>query len=149
MTSSLGRIDRHPLYAATVFESRYVRNGRGAPGDIVPPLKAQSGQTGKGDGAPLVTYSIVPESGQGADLRASETDVSPALASTDRAKQTDRGARIASTAGVRRLTPLECERLQGFPDGWTDMGPDSRRYSALGDAVTVNVIEWIGRRLAG
>jgi DNA (cytosine-5)-methyltransferase 1 len=50
--------------------------------------------------------------------------------------------------GVRRLTPTECERLQGFPDGWTQLGdtPDSRRYSALGDAVTVNASEWIGRR---
>jgi DNA (cytosine-5)-methyltransferase 1 len=50
-------------------------------------------------------------------------------------------------AGVRRLTPVECERLQGFPDDWTAYGPDSRRYAALGDAVTVNVAEWIGRRL--
>ena len=49
--------------------------------------------------------------------------------------------------GVRRLTPVECERLQGFPDGWTDLGPDSRRYAALGDAVTVPVAEWIGRRI--
>ena len=50
-------------------------------------------------------------------------------------------------AGVRRLTPTECERLQGLPDGWTDLGPDSRRYAALGDAVTANVAEWIGKRL--
>lgn len=50
--------------------------------------------------------------------------------------------------GVRRLTPREYERLQGFPDDWTD-GPDSRRYAALGDAVTVNVAEWIGRRIMG
>ena len=52
-------------------------------------------------------------------------------------------------AGVRRLTPTECERLQGFPDGWTQLGdtPDSPRYSGLGDAVTVSVAEWIGRRL--
>lgn len=49
---------------------------------------------------------------------------------------------------VRRLLPVECERLQGFPDGWTT-GPDSRRYAALGDAVTVNVAEWIGRRIMG
>jgi site-specific DNA-cytosine methylase len=50
---------------------------------------------------------------------------------------------------VRRLTPTECERLQGFDDGWTQLGEtsDSRRYSALGDAVTVNVSEWIGKRL--
>lgn len=56
-------------------------------------------------------------------------------------------------ASVRRLTPVECERLQGFPDGWTDItwrgkpASDSRRYAALGDAVTVPVAEWIGRRL--
>jgi DNA (cytosine-5)-methyltransferase 1 len=56
---------------------------------------------------------------------------------------------LHSAGGVRRLTPTECERLQGFPDGWTQLSdtPDSRRYSALGDAVTVNVSEWIGRRL--
>lgn len=76
---------------------------------------------------------------------------------------------LASTAhGVRRLTPRECERLQGFPDDWTapaELGgpgvyeqcagrwrlvrgvPDGRRYAALGDAVTVPVAEWIGRRL--
>jgi DNA (cytosine-5)-methyltransferase 1 len=52
--------------------------------------------------------------------------------------------------GVRRLTPVECERLQGLPDDWTRLDsktPDSRRYSALGDAVTANVGEWIGCRL--
>jgi site-specific DNA-cytosine methylase len=55
----------------------------------------------------------------------------------------------ALAVGVRRLTPTECERLQGFPDGWTQLGDtaDSRRYSALGDAVTVSVAEWIGARL--
>jgi DNA (cytosine-5)-methyltransferase 1 len=51
--------------------------------------------------------------------------------------------------GVRRLTPRECERLQGFPDDWTLIpgASDSKRYAALGDAVTVPVAEWIGRRL--
>jgi DNA (cytosine-5)-methyltransferase 1 len=50
---------------------------------------------------------------------------------------------------VRRLMPVECERLQGFPDDWTQLGdtPDTPRYSALGDAVTVPVAEWIGDRL--
>jgi DNA (cytosine-5)-methyltransferase 1 len=48
---------------------------------------------------------------------------------------------------VRSLTPLECERLQGFPDGWTDGLPKSARYRMLGNAVTVNVAEWIGRRI--
>lgn len=52
---------------------------------------------------------------------------------------------------VRRLTPLECERLQGFPDGWTaiegDETPDTPRYKAIGNAVAVPVVEWIGRRI--
>lgn len=49
--------------------------------------------------------------------------------------------------GVRRLTPMECERLQGFPDDWTATLSDAQRYKALGNAVTVNVAEWIAKRL--
>ncbi len=50
--------------------------------------------------------------------------------------------------GIRRLTPLECERLQGFPDGWTDGQSDSARYKQLGNAVAVPVVEWICKRIA-
>src|SRR5690606_29497948 len=51
---------------------------------------------------------------------------------------------------VRRLTPLEAERLQGFPDGWTDIpgNSDTQRYRQLGNAVAVPVVEWIMRRIA-
>lgn len=48
---------------------------------------------------------------------------------------------------IRRLTPIECERLQGFPDSWTAGISDTQRYKCLGNAVTVNVIEAIARRL--
>jgi len=48
---------------------------------------------------------------------------------------------------VRRLTPLECERLQGFPDGWTEGFSDTQRYKMMGNAVTVNVIRAIGEKL--
>ena len=54
---------------------------------------------------------------------------------------------------VRRLTPLECERLQGFPDNWTDirMGgkptPDGPRYKAIGNSMAVPVMRWIGERI--
>jgi site-specific DNA-cytosine methylase len=48
---------------------------------------------------------------------------------------------------VRRLTPTECERLQGFPDGWTEDQRDSHRYKQLGNAVAVPVVEWIVSRL--
>lgn len=66
---------------------------------------------------------------------------------------------VMAGVGVRRLTPLECEKLQGFPPGWTCLCdcdpystvactcPDSPRYRALGNAVAVSVAEWIGRRL--
>ena len=49
--------------------------------------------------------------------------------------------------GVRRLTPLECERLQGFSDGYTDGQSDAQRYRQLGNAVAVPVVEWIAKRL--
>lgn len=64
------------------------------------------------------------------------------------------GHLIPNCTSVRRLTPVECERLQGLPEDWTLIpwngkpAPDSRRYAAVGDAVTVPVAEWIGRRLA-
>jgi site-specific DNA-cytosine methylase len=48
---------------------------------------------------------------------------------------------------IRRLTPTECERLQSFPDGWTEGISDSQRYKCLGNAVTVNVIEAILTKL--
>lgn len=60
---------------------------------------------------------------------------------------------IATPYAVRRLTPVECERLQGFPDDHTRYDADgseiadTHRYRMCGNAVTVNVIEWIGRRI--
>ena len=50
---------------------------------------------------------------------------------------------------IRRLTPVECERLQGFPDGWTavENTSDSQRYKVCGNAVTVNVIRDIMEKL--
>jgi DNA (cytosine-5)-methyltransferase 1 len=48
---------------------------------------------------------------------------------------------------IRRLTPIECERLQGFPDGWTEGVSDTQRYKLLGNAVTVNVVEFLGLKL--
>jgi len=54
---------------------------------------------------------------------------------------------LTKGARIRRLTPTECERLQGFPDGWTEGVSDTQRYKALGNAVTVNVLEEIFVRL--
>ena len=72
----------------------------------------------------------------------------------------DTFGRIISTPIVRRLTPLECERLQGFPDGWTDIGDytdstgkkrktsDSARYKALGNSIALPFWRWMFGRMA-
>jgi site-specific DNA-cytosine methylase len=70
---------------------------------------------------------------------------------------TGRGNHIVNAGmSVRRLTPTECERLQGFPDGWTQIPwkkkaasecPDGPRYKALGNSMAVNCMRWIGRRI--
>ena len=57
---------------------------------------------------------------------------------------------IVEPYGVRRLTPVECERLQGFPDGYTEVGEkcyDGPRYKALGNSMAVPVMRWIGERI--
>jgi DNA (cytosine-5)-methyltransferase 1 len=66
---------------------------------------------------------------------------------------TGQGEPAHTTWAVRRLTPLEAERLQGFPDGWTQVpyrgkpAADGPRYKALGNSMAVNVMRWIGRRI--
>lgn len=57
------------------------------------------------------------------------------------------GHGVATPQTVRRLTPTECERLQGFPDGWTDGQADSHRYKQMGNAVAVPVVQWIIDRI--
>jgi DNA (cytosine-5)-methyltransferase 1 len=63
---------------------------------------------------------------------------------------------MAQGLTVRRLTPKECERLQGFPDNYTQIPykgklaencPDGMRYKALGNSMAVNCMEWIGERI--
>ena len=55
--------------------------------------------------------------------------------------------KIIKGSKIRRLTPTECERLQGFPDGWTDGVSDTQRYKQCGNAVTTNVVKAIMERL--
>jgi len=120
------------------FQPRYTRNGRGAPGTIAAPLTAEAGRTGRGDSAQCVVFDYcaqgsertrVVRSGEYAQMIAGRPDA------------------IAHTWGIRRLTPTECERLQGFDDGWTVGQSDSARYRQLGNAVCVPVAEWLGQRI--
>jgi DNA (cytosine-5)-methyltransferase 1 len=101
---------------------------------------------------PAIAFSIVPDSGQGADLRAAQVDVATSI-TTEEARKTDRGVRIVARSTVRRLTPRECERLQGFPDDYTLIeyrgkpAADGPRYRALGNSMAVPVMRWIGQRI--
>ena len=85
-------------------------------------------------------------------------DVAGALtARGDSSPCADRGPSVVSDGYVvRRLTPRECERLQGFPDDWTkvpyrgkaaDECPDTPRYRAVGNSMAVPVMRWIGERM--
>jgi DNA (cytosine-5)-methyltransferase 1 len=80
-----------------------------------------------------------------------QSDLSrPITCSPDRSRATPV---VKQQSGVRRLTPRECERLQGFSDDWTRWAADgtevsdSARYRMLGNAVCVNVARWLGRRI--
>ena len=86
-----------------------------------------------------------------------EVGVVGALAAEPGMKQQTYLATGATTMQVRRLTPRECERLQGFPDGYTAIPwrgkpasecPDGPRYKALGNSMAVPVMRWIGERIA-
>ena len=72
-----------------------------------------------------------------------------ALAADSEMKQTNY---IATQWAVRRLTPLECTRLQGFPDDYFDVPgkpfADGAKYKMLGNSMAVNVMSWVGQRIA-
>jgi DNA (cytosine-5)-methyltransferase 1 len=73
-----------------------------------------------------------------------------AVPMTNRADGTGTGPTVMQAMEVRRLTPVECERLQGFPDSYTnikDKCPDGPRYKALGNSMAVPVMAWIGKRI--
>lgn len=74
-----------------------------------------------------------------------EGGVTPTLNAFDSGDS--RATVIMLSPQVRRLTPVECERLQGFPDDWTAGLADSHRYKQMGNAVTVNVAHYIGAML--
>ena len=83
-------------------------------------------------------------------------EISPTLrAMNSRTGNQNAGCQVAVQSGwaVRRLTPTECERLQGFPDGYTNipvgkkMAADGPRYKALGNSMAINCMRWIGRRV--
>ena len=106
--------------------------------DLSPTLTAHDAKS--------ASYVFSPKNAATAGLSVS-SDTSPTLSTTKQPA-------VSGGGMVRRLMPVECERLQGFPDSWTDVpykgkdhAPDSPRYKALGNSMAVPVMAWIGRRI--
>ena len=73
-----------------------------------------------------------------------------ATMTADMAGPTHSGPKVMQNMAVRRLTEVECERLQGFPDNYTNIKencPSGSRYKALGNSMAVPVMRWIGERI--
>ena len=108
---------------------------------VAHPLRAQAQPSHRADSDTYIAHSLRAE---GFDAGEDGTGRGTPLVAFD-ARQ--------SASSVRRLTPRECERLQGFPDGWTDVvyrgkaAADGPRYRALGNAFAINCVRWIARRL--
>jgi site-specific DNA-cytosine methylase len=116
------------------------------------------------DHSPTITYWPRDRSDAGTDVAVVQPVVAPPLTATNDPSRSPQSSEVtaqveavhAATMSVRRLTPTECERLQGFHDGWTQIAwkgkqasecPDGPRYKALGNSMAVNCMRWIGARI--
>lgn len=152
-----------PLVAVDLQQLTHPENrANPKPGDPAPSVNTR---------ARIAAFNVFPTGGQGSELEARETDVASACLAMG-PDRSERGTRIVQPQlGVRRLTPLECERLMGFPDNYTliprrrakkrrrtkvyqeingelwQMADDGPRYKALGNSWAVPVVRWIGERI--
>ena len=161
-----GLEDQHALGGAGLF----------VPADVTHTLKAEgfdASEDGTGRGTPLVPVAFHPtqdpisstdgsthalgygsKGGQATVAIAFSAKDHGADATADLSPTLRAMPHVLSHMAVRRLTPVECERLQGFPDGYTNIpwrnkpeAPDGPRYKALGNSMAVPVMAWIGRRI--
>jgi DNA (cytosine-5)-methyltransferase 1 len=134
---------------------QYSDMGDGSANVVAHALRADgfdASEDGTGRGTPLVGVTI---HGTGKTARvASYTDTAGALrARTPGGQENSSTMAIQAGMAVRRLTPRECERLQGFPDDYTAIpyrgkpAADGPRYKALGNSMAVPVMRWIGQRI--
>lgn len=149
--------DEHHNLVCVVRTAQTSANGWGVSEDVAHTIDCANGQV---ICAPVTTRGYADNAAQESKLVVAFTERSRpegrTLEISDIAycQQNPGGGRshnlqIMHTMGVRRLTPLECERLQGFPDGWTDIpgASDTARYKALGNSMAVPVMRWIGERI--
>ena len=119
------------------------------------PLNGGNG-TGFTEGGPMYTlnatgvhgvaHPIVLEDQGGSVMRATNDGIVGTL----RRESHGHEPSVIHNMAVRRLTPIECERLQGFPDDYTNIKtkcPDGPRYKAMGNSMAVPVMKWIGQRI--
>jgi DNA (cytosine-5)-methyltransferase 1 len=139
--------------------SAYCMDSRGQPQaialqDVTPREKAQNGKGWNDDGA---SYTVDAAATQGVAQSIATHDVAGTMLSRNTSggfsssiDHAAAGYMAMQSMQVRRLTPVECERLQGFPDNYTnikDKCPDGPRYKALGNSWAVPVVRWIGERI--
>lgn len=117
--------------------------------DTVATLRTSMGGSGFSElNHPLVHAYSVREDAKANTFSANQIFVSNALTALQPSVQSHHAQTFITNKNiVRRLTPLECERLQGFPDNWTEENSDTQRYRQLGNAVTVNVANWIAKKI--
>ena len=114
------------------------------PGEISPTLNV-----GKSDGVAVAFQTRIARNGRG-----QPSEIVPALNGADAGTTSDMRPVVATSSMVRRLTPRECERLQGFPDDYTFItyrgkpAADGPRYKALCNSMAVPVMRWILSRIA-
>ena len=130
-----------------VYENHGIDARYTGPHPVAPTLPARAG-TG-GNNLPLVEQKGTAFSRQRVD-QFSQGEVVSTESARQQKDATDLVLQLREAETpllIRRLTPLECERLQGFPDGWTDLpgASDSARYKALGNSVAIPCVEFILR----
>jgi len=122
-------------------------------GDITHALKADGfdgSEDGTGRGQPIIAFSCID---YGNDATSDLTPTMRAMGHSGSHANAGGQLAVQSEMTVRRLMPVECERLQGFPDGWTSVpvgkgqAADGPRYKQLGNSWAVPCVTWIGKRL--
>lgn len=139
---------------AYTLEARAVPQAVCVTGSVTHCLRAEgfdASEDGTGRGQPITAYSIMPMN-SGRDFVARPTDIAQPLVAAGPGGGNQGGDYVTTRLMVRRLLPVECERLQGFPDGWTERGvtkpqADGPRYKQLGNSMAVPVIHWLGARI--
>lgn len=142
---------RQTPQAVAFKPSHYTRGKDGAPSEVFPPLSADAD---KGDQDPVIAYGFEDrargDDGRGYDRAPHFTEgVAPTAG-------TVKPPAVATSWAVRRLTPTETLRLQGFPDGYTqipwrgkpaELCPDGPQYKSHGNSMAVPVMRWLGTRI--